>query len=321
MSPEPRAGFDLAEAPPWDAADSPGDSWGLVPVDWSTFWNDDGGAADWAIEPLVPAGRCTALYSVAKSGKSLLALDIAAAAATGRSVLGQESRPPVTVLYVDLEMTSADLRERLADLGYGPDDDLSRLVYLQLPAMPGLDSDLGGELLVDMAIRHLATVVVIDTMARAVAGEENSADTYRNFYRHTGRRLKAAGIAVLRLDHQGKDASLGQRGSSAKDDDLDVVFKLTTTGPGLLLLTRTRSRVPWIPAELAIKRHEEPVLRHVLEADAWPAGTADTSVALDDHDVPLDATVDTAMRALRSAGAGRRKAVVLAALKYRRTAR
>ena len=81
------------------------------------------------------------------------------------------------MLYVDLEMTSADLRERLADLGYGPDDDLSRLVYLQLPAMPGLDSDLGGELLVDMAIRQVAAVVVIDTMARAVAGEEKTGPT------------------------------------------------------------------------------------------------------------------------------------------------
>ena len=46
---------------------------------------------------------------------------------------------------------------------------------------------------------------------------------------------------------------------------------------------------------------------------------ADTSIALDDHAVPLDATVDTAMRALRSAGAGRGKSPLSAALKYRRT--
>jgi RecA-family ATPase len=235
--------------------------WGLAPIDWAAFWDKDAELADWAIEPLVPAGRCTAIYADAKVGKSLLALDMAAASATGRSVLGQDATEPVTVLYLDLEMTDADLRERLSDLGYGPEDDLSRLVYLQLPTLPGLDSDLGGELLVELAQRHAVTIVVIDTMARAVAGEENSADTYRYFYRHTGRRLKSAGIAVLRLDHQGKDAALGQRGSSAKDDDLDVVFKFTSDAGNNLLLARTRSRIPWVPAEVAIKRYEEPRLR------------------------------------------------------------
>jgi AAA domain len=316
---EPRDGFDPEEvASGKDGASAP-DDWGLSPINWGSFWDKDSDLADWAMEPILPAGRCTAIYAGAKIGKSLLALDMAAASATGRSSLGQVAQDPVTVLYVDLEMTDADLRERLSDLGYGPDDDLSRLVYLQLPTLPGLDSDLGGELLVELAQRHAVTVVVIDTMARAVAGEENSADTYRNFYRYTGRRLKQAGIAVLRLDHQGKDAAQGQRGSSAKDDDLDVVFKLTSDGGNNLLLTRTRSRIPWVPAEVTIKRHEEPLLRHVISADAWPAGTSDTAIVLGDLAVPLDATVDTAMRALRSAGNGKRKTVVLAALKYRRS--
>ena len=319
MSPGPREGFDPDEKEPWERDGGGATDWGLAPIDWPAFWDKDADLADWAIEPLIPAGRCTAIYAAAKIGKSLLALDMAAASATGRSVLGQVATDPVTVLYVDLEMTDADLRERLDALGYGPDDDLSRLVYLQLPTLPGLDSDLGGELLVELAHRHAVTVVVLDTMARAVAGEENSADTYRNFYRYTGRLLKSAGIAVLRLDHQGKDAALGQRGSSAKDDDLDVVFKLTSDGGNNLLLTRTRSRIPWVPTEVNIKRHEEPHLRHVISSDSWPAGTSDTAIALSELDVPLDATVDTAMRALRASGNGKRKTVVLAAIKYRRS--
>ena len=213
-----------------------GDDW-IQPIDWPDFWSHDFSADDWLIEPLVARGRQTAIYSSAKTGKSLLALDIAAAAATGKSVLGHSPQDPIAVVYVDLEMTEADLRERLVDLGYGPDDDLSRLSYFQLPELPGLDRDLGGEILVGTAVAHGAAMVVIDTMARAVQGEENNADTYRAFYWHTGRRLKAAGIALLRLDHQGKDANLGQRGSSAKVDDVDVVFKLT----------RTHTRVPWVP--------------------------------------------------------------------------
>ena len=157
-------------------------------------------------------------------------------------------------------------------------------------------------------------------MARAVSGGENDADTYRNFYRHTGRHLKAAGVSLLRLDHQGKDIALGQRGSSAKDDDLDVVFRLTQLDLKTFKLNRTRTRVPWVPAEITLLRIEEPVLRHIVCEDAVPAGTHDAVIALDELEVPLDATAAVALATLRRAGQGTRKTVVLAALKERRKA-
>jgi KaiC/GvpD/RAD55 family RecA-like ATPase len=315
MTPAAKEGFDVDERPPWETED-PG-RW-AEPIDWAAFWSTEAPAEDWILEPVVAAGRQTAIYSTAKTGKSLLALDIAAAGATGRSVLGYPPRDPIDIVYVDLEMTEADLRERLTDLGYVPDDDLSHLHYYQLPAWPALDAELGGEILRSIAVKTGARVVVIDTMARAVSGAENDADTYRNFYRHTGRQLKAAGVALLRLDHQGKDQALGQRGSSAKDDDLDVVFRLTQLDNKTLKLTRTRTRVPWMPAEISLVRHEEPMLRHVASDDAVPAGTHDAVLALDELEVPLDATGTVALAALRRAGKGQRKTVVLAALKARR---
>jgi hypothetical protein len=294
-------------------------SLGIEPISWNEFWSDESPTEDWLIEPVIAAGRCTTIYSQAKQGKSLFALDIAAAAATGRSVLGRPPADPKRVVYIDMEMTSGDLRERLSDLGYGPEDDLSGLTYYQLQSLPPLDTDEGGEILTAIALHHGAQLVVIDTMARAVRGEENSADTYRSFYSHSGRRLKAAGIAVLRLDHQGKDAALGQRGSSAKDDDLDVVFKLTADeATQTVTLKRTRCRIAWIPAEINLRREEEP-LRHVVIGEEWQPGVADTARALDELEVALDATASIALTALKRVGKGRRKAVVLDALKYRKT--
>jgi len=291
---------------------------GIEPIEWGKFWADETPSEDWLIEPILPAARQTAIYSQAKQGKSLLALDVVAAAATGRSILGSTPIDPIRIVYIDLEMTPADLRERLIDLGYGPSDCMDRLAYYQLQALPPLDTDLGGEVLNAIATEHGAEAVVVDTMARAVHGEENSADTYRNFYAYSGRRLKAAGISLLRLDHQGKDAAQGQRGSSAKDDDLDVVFKLTADDMGRIVLKRTRSRVAWVPSEIVLQRKEEP-LRHVLATDSWPAGTAETARALEELEVALDATADVAMTALKRVSKGKRKAVVLAALKYRNT--
>jgi hypothetical protein len=291
----------------------------MTPIDWATFWSTESPVEDWLLEPIVASGRQTAIYATAKAGKSLLVLDAITAAATGRSVLGYAPQDPITVLYVDLEMTESDLRERLTDLGYGPDDDLSRLHYYQLPPLPPLDGEFGGEILTSIASERGAALVVIDTMARAVSGAENDADTMRAFYRHTGRILKAAGIALLRLDHQGKDEAQGQRGSSAKADDVDVVFRLTRLDAKTLKLSRTHTRVPWVPPEVTIVQEVEPVLRHVVSADAVPAGTHDCMMALDELDVPFDATAATALATLRKAGRGARKQVVLAALRARRT--
>jgi hypothetical protein len=315
----PHPDFDPDEEPLVGPAEPVATAEWMTPINWVEFWAAGSPGEDWLLEPIVAAGRQTATYSIAKSGKSLLALDACAARATGRSVLGYPPRPPITVLYVDLEMTEADLRERLTDLGYGPDDDLSRLHYYQLPDLPPLDGDLGGEILTSTAIAFGIELVVIDTMARAVSGGENDADTMRAFVRFTGRRLKAAGVGLWRLDHQGKDAAQGQRGSSAKADDVDIVFKLTRLDAKTLKLTRTHSRVPWVPAEVTIVQEEEPVLRHIVSEDAVPAGTHDAVTALDELEVPLDATADTAMAALKRADRGRRKTIVLAALKHRRT--
>jgi KaiC/GvpD/RAD55 family RecA-like ATPase len=291
------------------------------PIDWRVFWSTDPPETDWLLEPIVPAGRQVAIFSRAKVGKSLFALEGAAALATGRPVLGAAARDPVDVVYIDMEMTANDLRERLTDLGYGPDSDLSRLHYYQLVDLAPLDSEEGGTVLQAITRKHNAQLVVLDTMARAVRGDENQADTYRNFYRHTGLRLKADGVTLLRLDHGGKDGAQGQRGSSAKDDDVDVVFQLTQASPAEFVLKRTRSRIPWVPPEITLRREEEPLLRHLVDPGGYPEGTAECAKVLDDLDVPLDATVSSARAALKAADRGKRTTVVTAALKYRRTRR
>jgi len=320
-----RAWDDLAviapAPPPPEPTDAPGEdpgqSW-ATPIDWASFWTDPGTGSDFVLPPFIAAKRQTAIYSAAKTGKSLLALDVVAAAVTGGDVLGQGATAPTRVLYIDQEMTPEDLRERLTDLGYGPADDLSGLAYYQLASLPPLDSELGGEVLMDLVHQHGADLVVIDTMARVVSGDENAADTYRAFYRHTGRRLKADGVALLRLDHAGKDSALGQRGSSAKADDLDVVYRLVADDATHLRLTCTHRRIPWVPTTVQLLRHEEPVLRHVLVEDSWPGGTIDAAGDLDRLGVPTDATVASATAALKAAGCSRRKATVGAAQRYRK---
>jgi len=178
-------------------------------LDWRLLWDDDFPESEWLVEPLIETGQAVSLYSPAKTGKSLLALELAGALAVGRPVLGNAAKEPTNVLYIDHENTRADIRDRLADMGYDADADLSRLHYSLLADWPPLDTEAGGDRLHAEADRLGARLVILDTVSRAISGEENSSDTFIRLYRHTIRPLNADGVAFIRLDHLGKDRTKG----------------------------------------------------------------------------------------------------------------
>jgi hypothetical protein len=287
-------------------------------IDWPAFWAHDHADAEWLAEPLLPAKRSVALFAPGGTGKSLLALWLAAHLAAGRDPFTGRTQPPIDVLYLDYEMTEADLSERLEQMGFGPDHDLTHLHYALLPSLPGLDQPDGGRAVVRLAQIVDARLVIVDTFGRAVHGDENDADTVRAWYRWTGLHLKAEGRAFCRVDHAGKDLAKGQRGTSAKNDDVDVVWQMTTRDGGFKMAAKKR-RMGWVPLEVDITFTEEPTLTFTLAAgETWPVGTKEAAAALDELDVAVDGSTRTAAHALREAGRGVRMSIVRAAQKYRR---
>lgn len=321
---EPRTELDVPGLTTWTPA-APGETSTRLElahlVDWQRFWDDDHSDEQWLAYPIVPTGRAIALYAPAKAGKSTITLAIAAAVATGRPVLGRRIHPQVDVLYLDYEMTQADLQQRLMELGYGPDDDLSRLHYALLPSLPPLDTVEGATAILDLCDATSAQFSVIDTFGRAVGGEEDHADTVRNFYRHTGLALKARGITYLRTDHSGKDVAKGMRGSSAKNDDVDLVWQLSRTdtdkGHGVRL-RRTHSRVAWVPEEVKVLRTEtDDGYDYVIDGDvrAHPDGTRQAMELLMDIGVTASTSQRDLVRALDGAGVKMPRRVQREALK------
>jgi hypothetical protein len=217
-------------------------------------------------------------------------------------------------------MTEADLYERLSELGYGPSDDLTGLHYSLIPRIDPLDTERGAQAILEAAQRLNVNCVIIDTFGRAVEGEENNADTVRAFYRHTAQSLKRAGIALLRTDHAGKNLEKGQRGTSAKNDDVDVVWQLSRQQGGVKL-ARTHSRVPWVPEQLNIgqTQHDDGRITYELTTTrTFPDGTADVAALLDDLGLDVDVSARTAITALREAGHKARNDRVRAAVQMRR---
>ena len=292
-------------------------------VDWSLFWSTDQADTEWLVDQVLPAGRSVALFAPGGTGKSLLALWLAAALATGREVFGA-TRDPVDVLYLDYEMTESDLQERLVDMGYGPDDDLSHLHYALLPALSPLDTEAGGTEVAALAAKVEARLVVVDTFGRAVHGDENEAETIRRWERHTGRHLKRAGIAFVRVDHAGKNVDLGQRGSSAKNDDVDIVWLLERRDPhgdaNAYRLVAKKRRMRGVPETIDLMMRDDDVITFTSTtlAMSWPMGTARLADLLDELGVPADYGRPSASKMLRKAGHKATNATLSAALKWRR---
>jgi hypothetical protein len=296
-----------------------------LPLDWHRAFAAAPDDTDWLVGDLFIRGHSYSLVSTAKAGKSLLMLDVVAAITAGHSPLGSRPGTPLRVLYVDHENTRADLVSRLEDMGYGPDD-LAGLIYLSFPAMPALDTPTGGRDLLELATHHRVDMVVIDTLSRVVAGEENSADTIQNLYRFTLAPLKSAGITVVRLDHQGYDTTKAGRGSSAKNDDVDAVWRLTATpgvdGIAYVTLSLDRQRGEAHPPQLRLVRSPDPVLHHERASRDTPplhdARVAAAAQLLDGLGLPADTGARRARLSLREAGHKFANNVIADAVKARR---
>jgi hypothetical protein len=288
------------QPPTLDATNPTEDPLATWYIDFPKLWANDTSDTEWLVEPFLARGRAHALYAGAKSGKSLLLLEIAAALATGKSILAQPAQPPMHVLYIDYEMTGNDVRDRLEAFGYSEKDDLSHLHYVLLPSIAGLDTPEGAKAVMQAIVATGSQLVIVDTTARAVEGEENDADTMRAFYRWTGVNMKSLGVTWVRADHAGKDTAKGQRGSSAKNDDVDVVWRFTKRSETSILIEATHRRMQWIPDKVELElRTINDQLQHKLLGNEISDAALQLAQTLDRLTTEVDLSVRAARKLLK----------------------
>jgi len=293
------------------------------PLDWKEVLSGERAEPDWLCEPLIERGTSVAIYSTPKAGKSILLQEIGAALATGRAVLGNPARPAERVLYLDQENTTTDIGDRLTDMGYSAGDFGDRFVYLSFAALQPLDTPAGAAELHAVVDEYQPALIVLDTVSRYVAGDENEAATFANLYRLALAPLKARGIAVVRLDHAGKDTTKGQRGTSAKSADVDAVWALSTDRTGTRVdLSRDVTRNGHGAGRLALRRGGTPLAHSLPQADPFGVDSSkeveEVIADLDRLGVPNDAGRPKASEALASAICGRRNDLVAEAVKARK---
>lgn len=186
------------------------------------------------MEPLLSPWLCrqhlSMVYAWRGVGKTHFALGVAYAVAGGGQFLKWKANQPRRVVYIDGEMAGAAIKTRLAALvesssdEHEPPEGFFRIITpdAQCFPLPDLASRDGQKALEPYIVD--ADLIVVDNLSSLMrAGAENEGESWVPVA-EWALHLRKLGKAVLFVHHAGKGGQ--QRGSSRREDLMDVVVKL-----------------------------------------------------------------------------------------------
>ena len=180
----------------------------------------------WRVRGVLPAEGLAALYGPSASGKSFLALDLAAAIADGRDWFAHRVHA-APVVYVALE-GEAGFRQRVAAWEHAHGCDLPAGLHLVLQPFKLTDSDDVRDL---AAVVPAGAVLILDTLNRAAPLADENASRDMGEILEAAKQLQAstAGLVLL-VHHTGKDAARGLRGHSSLFAAMDAAIEVARDG-------------------------------------------------------------------------------------------
>lgn len=198
---------------------------GGTALDLSAFLNMDIPERSYLLEPWLPEGGLVMVHAAAGVGKTYFALNVAFAVATGTEFLGWKAPTSKSVLYVDGEMGSADLKGRLKKIANGIPYKKFHLITPDRFGRPMPDiAEFQGQHMLSGHIENVDLVVIDNLSCLIQSGDENDVESWRPIQKWLV-ELKGKGKTVLILHHESKAGS--QRGTSARQDSLDTVIRLS----------------------------------------------------------------------------------------------
>ncbi|PWG16335.1 AAA family ATPase [Salibaculum griseiflavum] len=180
----------------------------------------------WLVEDLVPLENVTMLYGDGGTGKSLLALQLAVATASGKDWVGQDVHSG-SALFISAEDDVPELHRRLALTATGSGLTLQDLDRLTVRSLAGEDAILGtfdpaGRLAATglfaeieaQVLRDAPALIVLDTLNDLYAGDENDKSQARQFIGLLRGLAIQHNCAVVLLAHPSKSGMSSGSGDS-----------------------------------------------------------------------------------------------------------
>ncbi len=177
--------------------------------------------------PILPERSLAMLYASRGIGKTLLALSIGLAVASGTPLLRWCAPRQRRVLYVDGEMPLVSLQERLRAISAGlgaiiPNDGFRVLAADNTENGLSIGSE-EGQRAIDRLLSGVDLVIFDNLSTLCTNGSESASDAWVPMQSWL-LKLRRQGIAVLLVHHAGTNGR--QRGTSRREDALDTVIAL-----------------------------------------------------------------------------------------------
>lgn len=205
-------------------------------------------AGPYLVKGLLQKRSHAVMYGAPGEGKTFVALDIAYRVAMGLEWMGRKVRPGL-VLYIAYEGIGG-LTTRAAAL-------IRQYQNADVPLyITGADYNLcepaGRQTLAqDMAqLPAKPALIIIDTLARALHGDENSAQDMGNLNIAVSALIETTGACVLLIHHSGKNKANGARGSSALLGAIDTEIQVDSRQ---IFTCKQRDVEPAAPISFSLK--------------------------------------------------------------------
>ena len=166
---------------------------------------------EWLWLNMIPASSLTILYGEPATGKTTVALNIAAGMSRGELPDGQSCAPVRSLIWVNEDDRESVILPRLAAAGAVPE--MIRLVMGRtelledgtvgvVPFNPIIDMPL----LIEGAIKTESKLIILDNIADVVGGDSNSNENVRATLTLLGEACRAHGFAIIAIGHTKKSA-------------------------------------------------------------------------------------------------------------------
>jgi len=197
---------------------------------------------DWQIARLFETDTLLLIVGDPSAGKSFWALDMAACIATGTEHHGRAVKQG-PVIYIAGEGHNG-LARRLSAWTIHNERDLTEapLYISEMPASIGDPVSTGAVLKAIEETGEAPALVVLDTLNRNMAGDENSTDDMRSFIHCCDEIRTAYNCTVALVHHTGHGDKSRARGSSVLHGAIDTTYHVTKDAAGIVTVECTRMK-------------------------------------------------------------------------------
>lgn len=200
----------------------------------------------WDVDSLIASRSATILSGLPSCGKTWALLDLAIEVSRGGRWLGKFECAKGNVLYFDQEsreaLLSKRLRQLLAAKGIGSEGTALRLAVM---AGVSLSDESAIARLRETLDEHKPRLVVIDSLIRVHAADENTASEMRVVSGVIQRLMLESGASFVFADHLRKarpGTESDPRGSNEKVAFVDQLLVMRRTAPEMAVLQHRKSR-------------------------------------------------------------------------------